>query len=100
MSNVSPGHFNSAGVREPGWRGDVEATYAAMWNAGWVRVVDSPDILVAEQWREGKPVAFADLPPVQREWLEVHSVRAGKAFVWNARSFALTRAGQPEAPPV
>jgi hypothetical protein len=84
----------------PDWRGDVEETYAAMWNAGWVRVVDSPNTLVGEQWRDGKPVAFADLPPVQREWLEVHSVQAGKEFVWNGRTFALVRGAQPEAPPV
>ena len=83
----------------PGWRGDVEQTYAAMWDAGWVRVVDSPGRLVAEQWRNGKPVAFADLPPAQRAWLEENSVRAGKELVWNARVFALTREGQPEAPP-
>ncbi len=25
----------------PDWRGDVEETYAAMWNAGWVRVPSS-----------------------------------------------------------
>lgn len=81
----------------PDWHGDVEATYAAMWNAGWVRVVDSPGALFAEQWRDGQPVAFSDLPPVQREWLEVHSVGAGKEFVWNARAFALTRDNQPEA---
>ncbi len=84
----------------PDWRGDSEETYAAMWNAGWVRVVDAPNTLIAEQWRNGKPVAFADLPPVQRQWLEVHSVQAGKEFVWNTKAFALTREGQPEAPPV
>lgn len=84
----------------PGWRGDIEETYAAMWDAGWVRVVVSLGTLVAEQWRDGKPVAFADLPPVQREWLEVHSVRAGKEFVWNAKEFALAPENQPEAPPV
>ncbi len=84
----------------PGWRGDVEETYAAMWNAGWVRVVDSTDTLVGEQWRDGKPVAFADLPPVQRKWLKVHSVRAGKEFIWNAGAFALMRDGQSEVPPV
>lgn len=95
------GHLDMArATLGPDWRGDTEATYAAMWNAGWVRLVDSPDTLVGEQWRDGKPVAFADLPPVQREWLEVHSVRAGKEFVWNARSFALTRERQPEALPV
>ena len=87
-------------ILEPDWRGDVEETYAAMWNAGWVRVVDSPDTLVGEQWRDGKPVAFADLPPVQREWLEVHSDQAGKEFVWNASVFTRMREGQPEAPPV
>ena len=83
----------------PDWRGDVEQTYAAMWNAGWVRVVDSPNTLVAEQWRDGKPVAFADLPPVQRKWLDAHSIQAGKEFVWNAKAFALTRERQPDAPP-
>ena len=83
----------------PDWRGDSEETYAAMWNAGWVRVVDAPNTLIAEQWRNGKPVAFADLPPVQRQWLEVHSVQAGKEFVWNTKAFALTREGQPDAPP-
>ena len=83
----------------PGWQGDVEDTYTSMWNAGWVRVVESPDMLEAEQWRDGKPVAFTDLPSVQREWLEAHSVRAGKRFVWNSKAFALTREGQPEASP-
>ena len=79
----------------PGWRGDVEQTYAAMWDAGWVRVVDAPPgTLVAEQWRDGKPVALADLPRVQQEWLNAHSVQAGKQFVWNARAFTLTREGQ------
>ncbi len=84
----------------PDWRGDVEQTYSAMWSAGWVRVVDSPETLIAEQWVNGKPVAFANLPRVQQEWLTAHSVRAGKEFVWNAKEFALTREGQPETPPV
>jgi len=94
------GHLDMGrAILGPGWRGDVEETYAAMRNAGWVRVVDSPDTLVAEQWRDGKPVAFGDLPQVQREWLTAHSVQAGKELVWNARVFALMRDGQPEAPP-
>lgn len=84
----------------PDWRGDVEDTYSAMWNAGWVRVVVSPTTLVGEQWRDGKPVAFADLPPVQREWLDAHSVQAGKDFVWNATLFEQMREGQRETPPV
>ena len=84
----------------PGWRGDVEATYASMWSAGWVRVVKSPDTLVGEQWRDGQPVAFADLPPVQRAWLEENSVRVGKRLVWNAKEVALAPENQPEAPPV
>jgi len=76
------GHLDMGrAILGPGWRGDVEETYAAMWNAGWVRVVDSPDTLVAEQWRDGKPVAFDDLPQVQREWLTAHSVQVGKQFV-------------------
>ena len=83
----------------PGWQGNVEDTYTSMWSAGWVRVVESPDMLEAEQWRDGKPVAFTDLPSVQREWLEAHSVRAGKRFVWNSKAFAPTREGQPDAPP-
>ena len=56
--------------------------------------MNAPDTLVGEQWRDGKPVAFADLPSVQQEWLETNSVRAGKELVWNAKSFALTRDGQ------
>ena len=83
----------------PGWRGDVESTYAGMWNAGWVRVVDSPDTLVGEQWVDGQPVAFASLPRVQQEWLLSHSVQAGKQLVWNARPFTTRREGQPEARP-
>ena len=95
------GHLDMArAILGSDWHGDVEDAYAAMWNAGWVRVVDSPHTLFAEQWRDGKPVDFADLPPVQRAWLHEHSVQAGKEFVWNARAFALTREGQPEAPPV
>jgi len=71
------GHLDMARTTlGPDWRGDSEDTYAAMWNAGWVRVVNSTNTLVAEQWVNGQPVAFADLPPVQREWLEVHSVHA------------------------
>ena len=81
----------------PDWRGDMEHTYMTMWNAGWVRVVDSPDTLVGEQWRDGKPVAFADLPPVQQEWLEANSVRAGKQLCWNAKVFESTREGQSNA---
>lgn len=95
------GHLDMARTTlGPGWRGDIEDTYSAMWSAGWIRVVDSPHTLVGEQWRDGKPVAFADLPPVQREWLEVHSVQAGKQFVWNAKEVALAPENQPEAPPV
>ena len=89
------GHLDMGrAILGPGWRGDVEQTYAAMWDTGWIRVVDSPGTLIAEQWRDGKAVAFADLPPVQQEWLETNSVRAGKELVWNAKSFALTRDGQ------
>ena len=95
------GHLDMARtILGPDWRGDSESGYIAMWNAGWVRVVESPGTLVGEQWRNGKPVAFADLPPVQQEWLETNSVRAGKEFIWNARAFTRMRQGQPEAPPV
>ena len=97
----APGEYGHLDMAQttlgPAWRGDVEDTYAAMWNAGWVRVVDSPGTLVGEQWRDGKPVAFADLPRVQREWLEENSVRAGKEFVWNAKMFESTREGQSNA---
>ena len=84
----------------PGWQGDVEDTYTSMWSAGWVRVVESPDMLETEQWRDGKPVAFTDLPSVQRDWLEDNSKLLGKQLIWNDAAFALTREGQPEAPPV
>ena len=95
-----PGHLDMGRtILGPDWRGDVESTYAAMWNAGWVRVVDSPDTLVAEQWVNGQPVSFASLPRVQQEWLRAHSELAGKEFVWNARAFTFMREGQPESPP-
>lgn len=70
----------------PDWRGNFQENYAAMWQAGWVRVVDSPNTLVAEQWVDGQPVAFASLPPVQQAWLKAHSVQVGKQLVWNARA--------------
>ena len=94
------GHLDMGrAILGPDWRGDVEDTYAAMWKAGWVRVVDSPDTLVGEQWVDGRPVAFASLPRVQQEWLKAHSEQVGKEFVWNARSFAIARDGQPDVPP-
>jgi len=64
----------------------VEDTYAGMWNAGWVRVVDLRGTLIAEQWVDGQPVPFASLPPVQQAWLKAHSVQVGKQLVWNARA--------------
>ena len=93
------GHLDMGrSILGPDWRGDVEDTYAAMWNAGWVRVVDSPDTLVGEQFVDGRPVPFANLPGVQQEWLKAHSVLAGKEFVWNSRTFVFPPENQPEAP--
>ena len=81
----------------PDWRGDSEETYAAMWNAGWVRVVDSPETLYCEQWVGGAPVPLANLPRVQREWLAEHSALVGKQLCWNAKVFESTREGQSNA---
>jgi hypothetical protein len=75
----------------------IEANYRAMWDAGWVRVIDTPTTLYGEKWLGGETVPFANLPRVQREWLAEHSALVGKQLYWNAKVFESTREGQSNA---
>ena len=75
----------------------IEANYRAMWDAGWVRVIDTPTALYGEKWLNGEPVPVTNLPRVQREWLEENSALVGKQLYWNAKVFESTREGQSNA---
>jgi len=80
----------------PAWRGTADDAYAAMWNLGWVRVVDYGDKMHAERYDDGRPAKLADLTDAQRAWLE-DQVLAGKELIWNDQVFSLTtesRSGQ------
>ena len=75
----------------------IEANYRTMWDAGWVRVIDTPTTLYGEKWLDGESVPFANLPRVQREWLAEHSALVGKQLYWNAKVFESTREGESNA---
>ena len=78
--------------------GTVDDMEAAMWNRGWVRVVDYGDRLFAEQSQGGKPVDFQSLPAAQRKWLE-DQVATGKTLVWNDKVFGSMRETMQGHPP-
>lgn len=89
------GHIDIArAVLGAGWAGDIFATYEAMWNAGWVRVVDAPDKLYGEKLLNRRQVPFVELTPAQRSWFEEKARSEGKQLIWNDREFANTREGQ------
>ena len=71
--------------------------YCLMWNAGWVRVVDTPDKLYGEKILSRRQAPFESLPKAQRHWLEDNSVLAGKQLVWNDAVFESTREGRSNA---
>lgn len=80
-------------VLGPDWQGNAEDAYAAMWQAGWVRVVDYGDRVFAERYLNGRPVPLAELTRPQRAWLE-DLVLAGKPLFWNDQLFSLTSEAQ------
>lgn len=71
--------------------------YCLMWNAGWVRVVDTPDKLYGEKLLSRRQAAFESLPKAQRHWLEDNSVLKGKPLIWNDTVFESTREGRSNA---
>ena len=74
--------------------------YCLMWNAGWVRVVSTPEKLYGEKLLSRRQAPFESLTRAQRDWLEDNSKLLDKQLIWNDAVFARTREGQPEAPPV
>ena len=74
------------------WKGDAEDAYAAMWNLGWVRVVEHAEEVHAECYRNG-PVPVRDLSAAQQLWLRNKEVYEHKAVRWNGVAFAATREG-------
>lgn len=95
----APGEDNhidiARAVLGAGWAGDIFATYEAMWNAGWVRVVETPDKLYGEKLLNRRQVPFSELTPAQQVWFEEKARSEGKLLIWNDREFANTREGQP-----
>lgn len=94
----APGEDNhidiARAVLGAGWAGDIFATYEAMWNAGWVRVVDTPDKLYGEKLLNRRQVPFAELTPEQQVWFEEKARSEGKQLIWNDQEFANTREAQ------
>ena len=78
-----------------GWTGYPEAAYAAMWQAGWVRVVDTPLKLYGDKFLNGKPVPFSKLTAEQRGWFEAKRSSKGKLLIWNDHEFGSTRKVPP-----
>lgn len=81
----------------PDWHGNNDDTYAAVWQAGWVRVVETGTEVHGEKYLDGCPVPFDALPAEQQSWFggKVHA--EGKRFIWNSREFEGTREAQPNA---
>lgn len=71
--------------------GDTEDAYEAMWNMGWIRIAESPDEVLAEIYRDGKPVSTPDLTSEQRTWLENKKYVEKKPVVYNSARFQSTR---------
>jgi hypothetical protein len=73
------------------WRGNTEDAYASMWQAGWVRVVETATKVNGEQYLNGKPVPFKKLTPKQKKWFEAQCHPGGRLLIWNDQKFANTR---------
>ena len=71
--------------------------YCLMWNAGWVRVVSTPEKLYGEKLLSRRQAPFESLPKAQRHWLEDTAALAGKPLVWNDAVFESTREGRSNA---
>ena len=78
-----------------GWSGDPGAAYAAMGQAGWVRVVDTPGKLYGEKFLNGKLVPFSKLTAEQRGWFAGKRSAKGKLFIWNDHEFGSRRKVPP-----
>ena len=90
------GHIAIArAVLGAGWAGDIFATYEAMWNAGWVRVVDTPAKLYGEKLLNRRQVPFSELTPAQQVWFGEKARSDGKQLIWNDQEFANTRETLP-----
>ena len=73
------------------WRGNTEDAYASMWQAGWVRVVETATKVNGEQYLKGKPVPFKKLTPQQQKWFQAQCHSEEKQLIWNDQKFAITR---------
>lgn len=77
--------------------GDTEDAYAAMWNRGWIRVAESALQVLAEIYRDGKPVSTQDLTDQQWSWLEDKKYAEKKAVEFNSAKFQSTRESKAKA---
>lgn len=71
------------------WRGNTEDAYASMWQAGWVRVVETATKVNGEQYLNGKPVPFKQLPPEQRSGLRPNATQEEDSSSGTIRSLPL-----------
>ena len=95
-SNKEFTHYRMAmDILGKGWTGDPEAACVAMWQAGWVRVVDTPGKLYGEKFLNGKPVPFSKLTAEQRGWFAGKRSSKGKLFIWNDHEFGNRRKVPP-----
>ena len=84
-------HYGMArSILGPDWKGDTEDAYIAMWNLGWVRVVELDQSVFGERYVNGQPVLWAELTPAQVGWFEDQATH-GKKLVWNDAVFESTR---------
>ena len=82
------GHIDIArAVLGAGWAGDIFATYEAMWNAGWVRVVDTPEKLYGEKLLNRRQVPFVELTPAQQSWFEKKGPHRGETVLLERLDF-------------
>ena len=81
----------------PDWHGNNDDTYTAIWQAGWVRVVETDTEVHGEKYLDRCPVPFDALPAEQQVWFGEKTGVEGKLFIWNSEEFAGTREVQPNA---